>query len=107
MENDITIEDTMDTGTIKSKLASFQKDIFEDIKILGEEIVNDEFDYIKKTIETKHGNKYSVIINKTKDGWIIFPDRADIAILNEFQISFPVWRSLYAAYKAKEGSSLL
>jgi len=98
----ITINDTEDVGTIHSKLVDFQKAIFEEFKVIGNEVVDSEFDYIKTTIQNKHGKKYSVLINRTPDGWVIFPDKADVAILEEFQMNFPIWRKLYADYKAKE-----
>jgi len=89
-------------STIKDKLAAFQNGIFDSFKIIGEQIVNDEFEYIKNTIQNAHGKKYSVLIKKEKDGWVIFPDNAEIAVLQEFGLSFPIWRKLYSDYKVKK-----
>jgi len=88
-------------GIIKDKMSLFQKDIFDSFKIIGEQIVNDEYEYIANTIQNSHGKKYSVLIRKTDDGWVIFPDNAEIATLNEFGLSFPIWRKLYADYRSK------
>ena len=88
-------------GTIKDKLSLFQKDIFDSFKIIGEQIVEDEFEYIKNTIQSSHGKKYSVLIRKIDDGWVIFPDNAEMATLQEFGLSFPIWRKLYADYRSK------
>jgi len=100
METLIKTDENM--STIKDKLALFQNDIFDSFKIIGEQIVNDEFEYIKNTIQNAHGKKYSVLIKKTEDGWVIFPDNAEIATLQEFGLSFPIWRKLYSDYKAKK-----
>ena len=89
-------------STIKDKLAAFQNSIFDSFKIIGEEIVNDEFQYISNTIQNAHGKKYSVLIKKTDDGWVIFPDNAEIATLQEFGLSFPIWRKLYSDYKGNK-----
>jgi hypothetical protein len=89
-------------STIKDKLALFQKDIFDSFKIIGEQIVNDEYEYIKNKIVSAHGKKYDVLIKRTADGWVIFPDNAEIATLQEFGLSFPIWRKLYSDYKAKQ-----
>lgn len=94
--------DTDSLSKIKSELVGFQKEMFKEFKIIGEQIVNDEFEYIKNTLQDKHGKKYSVIMNKTDDGWIIFPDNADQAILQEFGLNFPIWRQLYSSYKKNE-----
>ena len=89
-------------SNIKGKLFDFQKSVFDNFKVIGEQIVSDEFDYIKNTIQNAHGKKYSVLIKKTEDGWIIFPDNADQAVLQEFGLSFPIWRKLFADYKVKQ-----
>ena len=99
---DLNLTDSDSFGKIKSELVEFQKEIFKEFKTIGEQIVEDEFDYIKNTIESKHGKKYSVIINKTSDGWVIFPDKADQAVLMEFGLNFPIWRQLYSTYKKNE-----
>lgn len=97
-----TIIDTNENmSAIKDKLASFQSGIFDSFKIIGDQIVSDEFEYIKNTIQSAHGKKYSVLIKKTDDGWVIFPDNAEIATLQEFGLNFPIWRKLYSDYKAK------
>jgi len=99
---DLKMTDTDSLSKIKSELVGFQKEMFKEFKIIGEQIVNDEFEYIKNTLQDKHGKKYSVIMNKTDDGWIIFPDNADQAILQEFGLNFPIWRQLYSSYKKNE-----
>lgn len=100
--NEFIIDDSKSPTDIKTKLASFQKAIFENIKFLGDQIIDEESAYIKKTIEVKHGHKYSVIIKKDKDGWIIFPDHHDTAVMEEFGLNFPIWRKLYQDYKNAE-----
>ena len=99
---DTIIKTDDNISTIKDKLASFQSGIFDSFKVIGEQIVNDEFEYISNTIQNAHGKKYSVLIKKTDGGWVIFPDNAEIATLNEFGLSFPIWRKLFSDYKAKE-----
>jgi len=99
---DTIIKTDENMSTIKDKLTAFQNGIFDSFKIIGEQIVNDEFEYIKNTIQNAHGKKYSVLIKKTEDGWVIFPDNAEIATLQEFGLSFPIWRKLYSDYKAKK-----
>ena len=99
---DTLIKTDENMSTIKDKLAAFQNGIFDSLKIIGEQIVNDEYEYIANTIQNAHGKKYSVLIKKEKDGWVIFPDNAEIATLQEFGLSFPIWRKLYSDYKAKQ-----
>jgi len=89
MDTIINTEESM--STIKDKLAAFQTGIFDSFKVIGEQIVSDEFEYIKNTIQNAHGKKYSVLIKKTEDGWVIFPDNAEIATLQEFGLNFPIF----------------
>jgi hypothetical protein len=100
MDTVINTNDSM--SVIKDKLAVFQNNIFNDFKVIGEQIVNEEFEYIANTIQNAHGKKYSVLIKKTDSGWVIFPDNAEIAVLQEFGLNFPIWRKLYADYRSKQ-----
>jgi len=99
---DTIINTDENISTIKDKLALFQKDIFDSFKIIGEQIVNDEYEYIANKIQSAHGKKYNVFIKKTDEGWVIFPDNAELAVLHEFGLSFPIWRKLYSDYRSKE-----
>ena len=102
MIKNFVVEDSQNLNAIVNNLANFQKEIMSELKIIGDEIVEDEFGYIKSTIENKHHKKYNVLMHKTKDGWVIFPDQHDIAVQEEFGLNFPVWRKLYAEYKMAE-----
>jgi hypothetical protein len=96
------IDDSKSANNIKESLANFQKELFKDLRVLGEQVATSEADYIKTTIENTHRMKYNVFVKKEKDGWIIFPDRFDVATQEEFGLSFPIWRKLYQDYKVAE-----
>jgi hypothetical protein len=102
MPKEFVVDDSQNLNTITKNLANFQKEILSEIKLISGEIVEDEFGYIKTTIENQHHKKYNVLMQKTDDGWVIFPDQHDMAVQEEFGLNFPIWRKLYSQYKMAE-----